>query len=353
MHLTVGIDITPILNRVPRGIGNYIYELIFHMENVNYLHFFKISRLKYPRRLKRLWGTPIPFFEVSGRSIFLKKFQIFHGTDNYIPPESGFPRVLTVHDVYPLIDSPEGKIARKIRRAMERKPERIILISGFSRKEFLRYFPEYAERSHVVYHGVSDFWRPVDRETLGKDLGKFGIKGPYIFYAGDTDKRKNVENLLKALSRMKNLTLVMAGGFLKEHQIELLKKLGAESSVIQTGYVTREELRSLYSGALLFVFPSKYEGFGLPLLEAMKCGTPVVASDIEIFREIADGAFYPVDPESPESIKEGIENVLNDPDLRERLIAKGNEVSGKFTWSETAKNTLQVYNLALSDGKAE
>ncbi len=353
MHLKVGIDITPVLNRIPRGIGSYIFELTFHMENVDFFYFFKISRLKYPTRLKRLWNFSYPFFEISGKALFPKKFQVFHGTDNYVPEKGEFPRVLTIHDVYPLVTSPDGGAARKIRKAVERAPEEIIFISEFARKEFLKFFPEYEKNSHVVYHGVSDFWKPVDMETVKKHFEKFGISRPYIFYAGDTDERKNVENLLLAVAEINDILLVMAGGRLKSHQIELIKKLGLEKRVLHVGYVTREELRSLYNGAILFVFPTKYEGFGLPILEAMKCETPVVASNIEIFREIADGAFFPVDPESPESIRDGIETVINDGKLREELIKKGRDVSSRFTWSETARKTFEVYNLALSNGKAK
>ncbi len=353
MHLKVGIDITPVLNKIPRGIGSYIYELTHHMKNVQYFYLFKLSRLKYPSRLKRLWDHPLPFFEISQRPFFFRKFQIFHGTDNYIPDTRTIPRILTVHDIYPLIASPEGGAAQKLKRAIRRSPDRIIFISKFARKEFLEYFPEFEGKSHVVYHGVSDFWKPVEKEIVKKHLKKLGIKRPYILYAGDTDERKNVERLLEAVSRIKDILLVMSGGKLKKHQVDIVKSLKLESKVLHVGYVSREVLRSLYNGALLFVFPSRYEGFGLPLLEAMKCETPVVASNIEIFKEIADGAMYPVDPLSSESIEEGIKKVISDQDLRATLIERGKVVSGRFTWSETAKKTYEVYNLALSNGKAE
>ena len=352
MSLKVGIDVTAILNRIPRGIGSYIFELISHMESVNFIKLFKLSRLKYPGRLKRLKGPGYPFFELNGKAYFMRKFDLFHGTDAYIP-NAKFPTVLTVHDVYPLIKHPESRTSRKLRRALERKPTAIIVISEFAKKELLKFFPEVEAKTYVVYNGVSEFWERIEARHCLDVKQKFELDKPFFVYAGETEERKNIENLLEALSILnEDVELVITGGFLKEHQCDLAKKLGVQDRVKELGYVEKYELKCIYNLAVALIFVSLYEGFGLPLLEAMRCGTPVVASDIEVFREIGNDAFVRVNPQSPESIKEGMLKVLQDESLREQLVEKGLKNARKFSWSRTAVETAKVYNLALNYGKS-
>ncbi len=352
MSLKVGIDVTPVLNKIPRGIGSYIFELTTHMVDIEYKYLYKISRLKYPERLRRLWNGGWPFFEIGGKAIFPVKFQIFHGTDAYLPKDGKMGKVLTIHDVYPIIDSPEGGAAAKIRMALKREPDALILISEFAKKEFLKYFPDFEDKIFVVHHGVSDFWKVLERKECEFIYKKFGIVKSFYFYAGDTDKRKNLDNLFVAFSHLsENVQLVIAGGSLKESHRKLIEKLRIRDRVIEVGYVTRKDLRCFYNLAIAFVFVSLYEGFGLPLLEAMKCGVPVVASDIEVFRELADGAFVKVDPLSPLSIAEGLRLVL-DPQRRSTLVESGLQVASQFTWSKTAAETRKVYNLVLNHVKA-
>lgn len=352
MSLKVGIDVTPVLNKIPRGIGSYIHELTTHMTDVEYKYLYKISRIKYPRRLKRLWSGGWPFFELSEVPVFPVKFQIFHGTDAYIPKSNKFGKVLTIHDIYPIINSPEGKAAMKIKRALNREPDALILISEFAKREFLKFFPEYESKIFVIHHGVSDFWKVLKPEDCIYVIDKFGVKRSFYLYAGDTDRRKNLDNLFVAFSHLKeDVQLVIAGGLLRENQRKLIKKLGITEKVKEVGYVTRKELRCLYNISIAFVFVSLYEGFGLPLLEAMKCGVPAVASDIEIFREIADGAFVKVNPFSPLSIAEGLRLVL-DSQKRHRFVELGLQVSSRFTWLRTAVETRKVYNLVANYGEA-
>ncbi len=352
MSVEVGIDVTPVLNKIPRGIGSYIFELTTHMVDIDYKFLFKISRLKYPSRLARLWYRGWPFFEISGVPFFFTKFQLFHGTDAYIPESNKFRKVLTIHDVYPIIDSPHGRAANKIRQAVMRQPDALILISEFAKKEFLKFFPDFKEKVFVVYHGVSDFWKILNPEECSYVFRKFNIKSPFYLYVGDSDRRKNLDNLFVAFSHLKErVQLVIAGGFLKGNQRELIKRLGIKERVKEVGYVSREDLRCLYNRAIAFVFVSLYEGFGLPLLEAMKCGTPVVASNIEVFREIAGGAYIEVEPLSPLSIAEGLRTVL-DSQERSKFVESGLQVSSQFTWVKTAEETRKVYNLVLNHGKA-
>ena len=352
MPIRVGIDVSAILNNIPRGIGNYIFELMSHMEGVEFIKVFKISRLKYPRRLGRLRGAGFPYFEINGRAYFLKKFDLFHGTDLYIP-EADFPTVLTVHDVYPLIKIPESRVANKLKRSIKRSPNEIIVISQFARKELLKFFPEVAGKTHVVYNGVSQFWGRIDPQMCIDVKEKFGLNRPFYVYAGETEERKNIENLLEAFSMLnEDVELVITGGRLRESQRELVQKLGLRNRVKELGYVEKYELKCIYNLAVALVFVSLYEGFGLPLLEAMKCGTPVVASDIEVFREIGGDAFVRVNPHVPESIKEGMLKALSDESLREQLVEKGLKIAGKFSWTRTAVETAKVYNLALGYGKS-
>lgn len=179
-----------------------------------------------------------------------------------------------------------------------------------------------------------------------ENLKKYKIEGDYILFVGTLQPRKNIVRLIEAFSTLgpKLYTLVVVGkpGWLYEEIYEAPKKFKVEDRVKFLDYVPDEDLPALYQNALCFVLPSLYEGFGLPVLEAMHYGCPVVTSNVSSLPEAAGDAAIMVDPESTESIKEGIEKVLGDKSLREKLVKKGYEQVKKFSWEKCARETLKV-----------
>lgn len=185
---------------------------------------------------------------------------------------------------------------------------------------------------------------------------KYGISGDYILFVGTLQPRKNLVRLIEAFSRLnpKPYTLIIVGkpGWMYEEIYQAPKKFGVEEKVKFLDYVSDEDLPSLYQNARCFVLPSLYEGFGLPVLEAMSYGCPVVTSNTSSLPEAGGEAAIYVDPESVESIKEGILKVLNfTPRARQDLIKKGYDQVKKFSWEKCARETLKVLEEVVKNNK--
>jgi len=200
----------------------------------------------------------------------------------------------------------------------------------------------------VVHEAVdqSFFYKRAVREIeqVKKELG---ITKNYLLFVGTIQPRKNLQRLIEAFSKIKNkeIELVLAGkpGWLYEDIYDAPKKLGILERVKFIGHVRDEQLPSLYSGASVFVFPSLFEGFGLPILEAMSCEVPVLTSKVSCMPEISGGKALLVDPYKTSEIVSGIEKLLNDKKLANRLVKEGREWSRRFTWEKTAKKTIAVF----------
>jgi glycosyltransferase involved in cell wall biosynthesis len=180
----------------------------------------------------------------------------------------------------------------------------------------------------------------------------YGIDGPYILSVGSIQPRKNLARLVKAYASLRGkyaqtelpkLVLVGKCAWLYDETLRALEQTGVSESVILTGYVPETVLPALYSGALCFVYPSFFEGFGLPPLEAMKCGAPVIVGNKTSLPEVVGNAGLTVDPFDVSAIAAAIENLINDSVLRRELSVKGRERAELFDWRETAKQTLKIY----------
>jgi glycosyltransferase involved in cell wall biosynthesis len=203
----------------------------------------------------------------------------------------------------------------------------------------------------VIYQGVDAqiFYRMDDAAAQESFLKAHGIEGPYILFVGTIEPRKNLVNLLEAFSILKQRKypgrLVIAGmqGWMSDDLKAFVSKLGVESFVTFLGFVEDSGLRVLYNKADVFAFPSFYEGFGFPIVEAMSCGAPVVTSDTSSCAEVAGDAALTVSPRDPKAIAEAITKIHDDRVLRGRLIENGLERSRQFSFVSTAKETLKVY----------
>jgi glycosyltransferase involved in cell wall biosynthesis len=276
------------------------------------------------------------------------------------PLWSPWPSVVTVHDVIQFV-LPEyawrkisrvyfGIVSRTTRRA-----DAIITVSECSKRDIVKLLGLPPERIHVIGNAVDRSLFPVrDPWLLAAVRERYGIAPRFILYFGGFDMRKNVPRLIQAYARLpealrREYQLVIAGRYqnlghpLFPDPRRTVASLGLESSVIFTGQVREQDKAPLFSAATLFAFPSLYEGFGIPVLEAMACGTPVLTSNLSALPEVAGDAGLLVDPYDPEAICQGLAELLESQARREELARRGLERARHFTWDHVAEQTVRVY----------
>jgi glycosyltransferase involved in cell wall biosynthesis len=283
---------------------------------------------------------------------------VFHSSDVLLWGQPGALNVITMHDLTALL-FPEYHTARN-RELQERKhrfaqeeADVVIAVSEATRRDVVAELNIPAERVHVVHEGVDPAMCPIeDSGLLKRALAPFGLNpGGYVLHVGTIEPRKNLVRLVEAydLARrmapcaIPKLALVGAKGWLFEEVFERVAALGLQDHVFLTGRVGRDLLPSVYNGAVLFVYPSLYEGFGLPVLEAMACGVPVVASDVSSLPEIVGHAGVLVDPLDVEELATAIADLLGDEGRRLALCEAGLARARHFSWQRAARETLAVY----------
>ncbi|MBC8031995.1 MAG: glycosyltransferase family 4 protein [Pyrinomonadaceae bacterium] len=274
------------------------------------------------------------------------------------PPFSPCPIVSTIHDLAfeHLPQTFNRRSWMQLRftvRRTAKKAAQIITVSEYSKCDIVETYGIPAERITVTHEAAPSNFGPIENEKeLRLVRQTYGIEGDYILSVGSIQPRKNLSRLLAAYSRLRStraegklpqLVIVGKCAWLFEETLRTIKELQFGRSVIQTGYVPETDLPALYSGAVCFVYPSYFEGFGLPPLEAMKCGTPVIAGNRTSLPEVVGDAGVLVDPFEVDSIAAAIEKVIGDSDLRLKLRVKGLERAQLFDWRQTARQTLAVY----------
>ncbi len=273
------------------------------------------------------------------------------------------PIVVTVHDVS-FIEHPEyfppGR-AWQLRLSAGntlRRAARILTISEFSRQRLARAFDLDPDEIVVTPLAAQEHFRPLDRAATRRRIEeRLGIARPFLLNVGDMQPRKNQVGLIRAFRELLALyphlphQLVLAGKETWYPDVRAeLRRSGLGERVVLTSFVEEEDLVSLYNAADLFVFPSFYEGFGLPVIEAMACGRPVICSTAGALPEVADRAAILIDPHSTGEIVQAMRDVLLDGELRVRMERQSLQRSGIFSWSETARLTLEVY-YAVAEGR--
>ncbi|WP_400191520.1 glycosyltransferase family 4 protein [Hymenobacter sp. B81] len=283
----------------------------------------------------------------AGRALRRGDFDVFHptlnDTDYFLPLLVGRPYVVTVHDLIPfLYPQYYANAAREVATRVISQATRIIAVSENTRADLLRLLPVVPERVHVVPHG---------RTAVAPASTALPVPEHYLLYTGTRHYYKNFSCLLTALASLRprhpRLHLVCAGGgpFTADEQQRLLE-LGLADRVRQLGPVSDQQLARLYHDALAFVFPSHYEGFGLPILEAFAQGCPVVLSQASCFPEVAREAALYFDPHRPDELAAQLDRLVADAELRQHLRRAGELRSQDFTWRHTAALTHRVYQAA-------
>ncbi|MEP6993848.1 MAG: glycosyltransferase family 1 protein [Acidobacteriota bacterium] len=290
------------------------------------------------------------------------RLDLFHATHYVIPPIARARAVVTIHDIihvlYPQFLPNRAAllyarvmIARALRRA-----DRIITVSYNSKRDLVDYFGIAPARIDVIYNGVgSPFHASIPHAERDRVAAKYGLPRPYLLFLGGEKPHKNVRNVLRGFAQARREralphALVLAGPMPKNRsRVEaLIAGLDLGSQVIRPGIVPDEDLPGLFAGAEAFLYPTLYEGFGLPVVEAMACGVPVLTSSTSALQEIAGGYASLVDPMDVEAISRGIAEIATDPTRRAELIELGKRRASDFSWDHTAQQTLRVYAEALA-----
>lgn len=288
-------------------------------------------------------------------------FDVVHHPFTTMKPEwSRFPSVLTFHDMqhefYPEFFSPkELHNRRQSYRSSAESATRVIAISEYSKKTLIDRFDIPAEKIDVIYQGYSANYRVIDnKEQLNAIKKKYGLDKPFIYFPAATWPHKNHKNLLIAMKLLKERyrfegMLVLTGVAQQFHgeTLDLIEKHGLVENVSILGYLPYGELPCLYNMARIMVFPSLFEGFGIPLVEAMACGCPVVCSDSTSLPEVVGDAGVKFDPNQPEEIASRIWEVWQDDGKIMKMKAAGIKRVKLFSWEKAAQKTLDVYNKAI------
>lgn len=295
-------------------------------------------------------------------------FDIIHSPYHKLPSEEftqGVPRLLTVHDIIPII-IPELvhplliPYFHKILNSINHQKDWVVCNSEYTRQEFCEYTRMPFERTFVTPLAVANHFHPVtDPGQIATARQRYGIpNGNYFLSVGtQLEPRKNLAHLihcfLRLLSEQPNLdiNLVLVGSK-RFHSGETINHPDFprfSSRVVFTGYVSDEDLSAIYSGATAFIYPSLYEGFGLPTLEAMRCGTPVIASNTTSIPEVVDDAGILIDPKDKDAVCQAMFQLLTDSNLVQELRQKGFARSQNFSWSKCAADTVEVYKQIVNN----
>lgn len=272
------------------------------------------------------------------------------------PPLHHGRLVLTVHDIsfvhYPaLFRTSELAYLRLMVKASLKHADRILTSSDYSLRDIEQHYGMAAAKTVVTHLGVNSRFRPVPEEPARDVLTKrYGLEGRFILFVGRLDVRKNIPILLAAFDRIKqkkNLShkLIVAGKseYHPEKLHDIVARCQSNRDIVFTGYIPDSDLPFFYSQADAFVYPSLYEGFGLPCVEAMACGCPVIASKAAALPEILGEAARFVDPSDVEGLASSIEKVVSDREVQERMRRDGLERARRYDWAATARKTLDVY----------
>lgn len=339
------------------GIGEYAFELLQQFEKEHDTTFYIylkepplghmpkerkgwVYRVVGPRRLWTQFGLPIALFRQRDIDVF---FTPTHYAPRFSPVPTAvavmdlsyilFPHLFKKDDLYQLTQWTKYSV---------KQAAVVFTISQASKNDIIQLYHKPAEQVIVTYPGIKN----MDK----KEITKMGTEqtGKYILFVGTLQPRKNIERLIEAFSfvreKHKDVTLIIVGkkGWQYEAILEAPKRWQVEDSVIFKDFVNDIQLADLYTHATCLVFPSLYEGFGLPLLEAMQHDCPVISSNVSSLPEVGGDAVLYIDPKDPYDIAQKIEQMLSDSALRKKLITLGKQQIKKFTWEKTAKETLAV-----------
>lgn len=353
------------------GIHHYIAQVLSHLpqdKSADYTISTRYSEDLPKRDDFRLQGSRWPTERRSVRILWeqlvwpwqSRKLDLMHSMAFVTPFVAPCPTVVTVYDLS-FLHFPERfpalqrwYLTSQTKRSC-RAAKRVITISESSRQDVHTFFDVPLSQIDVVYPGVNGRYRPLSPEQITSFRQKNNLPERFILHVGTLQPRKNIPTLLEALATLddKDIHLVLAGGkgwFYDEIFVQI-EALGLVDRVIFPGYVADEDLPLWYNAATLFAFPSVYEGFGMPVVEAMACGTPVVASDASSIPEAVGDAGLLFNPQDAGELAERMASVLNDSTMSATMRTKGLKHAKQFSWEEAGQETAVIYHQILNDKK--
>jgi glycosyltransferase involved in cell wall biosynthesis len=372
--LNIGIDASVLCDKLT-GIGWYLWRNLQAMHKLETGHAFHLyaSRplvvdITQERIQRHLTRPPVPIPGTFWRQLRIpslarqNRLTSFWGPNHLLPINLSktIRAVLTVHDLvsvlYPASMGNYNAFIHKLyfRKSVARA-DAIIAVSARTKRDLVAILGAPESRITVIPEGVEPVFRPLSPDLVHSRLSQLGINGDYILSVGTLEPRKNYPLLFRALARLRKWPhLVVVGGLGWKYRDILTEqaRAGLSDGVRLMGYVSTEDLVVLYNGAKLFVFPSLYEGFGLPLLEAMACGTPVLASSSSSLPEVGGDAAAYFDSHSVESLVAELDRLLDDPSQLALMREKGLVRARQFSWERSAERTLRVCAGAGHEGSA-
>jgi glycosyltransferase involved in cell wall biosynthesis len=338
------------------GVGHYTFELARSLARVAPTDEFTLispQTLEPSALNRRWWSIGLPLY------LSRSSFNLFHGTNYEIPFWSRRPSVVTIHDLS-LFLHPEAHEQRLVRRArwrlplMAKRASRIITPSQSVKTEVCELLKINADKVVVTPEAPRSTFKRREGPEVVKLRQRLGIQEDFILFVGTVEPRKNLHRLVEAFDQLLRATslspqLVIAGGqgWLMDNFSSVIEQKKLGDRICLTGYLQDEDLCALYSSCKAFVYPSLYEGFGLPPLEAMACGAPVITSRIPSISETVGSAALLADPRDVDDLARAIAEMLSDETKRRHFAEAGAEHVKKFTWEQTAIKTLEVYRQLL------
>ncbi len=360
-----------------RGVGQYVYQLLKNLPTFEHVQWFIVvdRALPYPAelealRLRTLWlGAPGWQFWVRrssqayGQPVVDADIDLFHFTAQYNVFElpASVAVIATVHDIIPLVlkdvdfqkyfhgqQSEADAYAQKI-QALGQRALAILTPSQATQKDLVEHLNFRPEKIYVTPLGCDHF----QQVETGRPHPKDSAEPPYALFVGALDTHKNIPGLIQGFAQVQDqtLTLVLAGPFDRTQSKQIktwAKQAGIQNRVRVKGFVPADELAQLFAGATMFLFPSWYEGFGFPPLEAMRHGVPVVCSNRGALPEVVGDAALLIEPDQPGQLAEAVDRLQAMPVLRQSLVTQGRQRASELTWSKTVAATVKSYQACLA-----
>ncbi|UQZ83963.1 D-inositol 3-phosphate glycosyltransferase [Paenibacillus konkukensis] len=352
--LDLHLDVDLFFNRIAKNIHVNELPLKVHQEKIS------LTNSRYPykviRRLMKpnfLYEYPFDFYNQTFETIF-------HGTNFTHTPIKGNKTVITIHDlaymIYP--ETTSEKIYKHHTKWVPYSAERatkIIAVSQHTKKDIMRLLGISEDKIEVIHLAADPCYKPLDKEFVQAAVNKYNLPENYILFVGTLEPRKNLMGLLKAFQYLlqnyecdHHLVIVGAKGWKYTPLFDFLQSNRLESKVIFTGFIEDEDLAAIYNGAKIFVMPSIYEGFGIPIIEAMNCGVPVIASNVSSIPEIVDKHGILLPPDEHELWATEIYGLLNNESKHAYYKQLSMERASHFSWRKTALETKLVYDKILN-----
>ncbi len=380
--MKIGIEGQRLFRQKKHGMDMVALELIRNLQAIDHKNEYvlfikpdvdeKVISETSNFKIVRLKSVFYPFWEQIALPKAAKKAgcDLLHCTSNTAPIFSPIPLVVTLHDIIYMetgfmkilqgSGTPYQKFGNVYRKLVVprilKKCRKIITVSHFEKNRIAQFFgiPNSTQLT-AVYNGVSEHFKPItDEQELSRVQKKYGLPEHYFFFLGNTDPKKNTKGTLKAFSDFlketgSNFYLVMLD-YDKNELEKLLQEIGDPDlihRIVLTGYVVNTDLPAIYCRSKVFLYPSLRESFGIPILEAMACATPVITSNTSSMPEVAGNAAILIDPFKPEEITAAMIRLINDKTLSNELKIKGLAQAAKFSWKNMAEQVLQIYHEIL------